>query len=352
MALDEIVWQPCLGTVGDDKYNLPGATKIGGSVDTSSFTGALVYAGDATMYPALPASPTLLQINASSHWNQAIGYHNYRAIRLNNTTGGTTVPTVPYFTPDKRILASDISTLQNALINLRGAGGEQWDVTGPFTPTVQQNKIIYGYHLAEIRKILQLSGTMTIKFQGIAQTMISAEYVRQDTVYPSVPFSETTLTSDYNTAGFLGVSINPPYNMSRTRASIHFPVPYFCIAANLIAQPILNSPSITVGSTTLNGAITMNVSTSNTDDHLLSLGSGYNGYAYNNDNVILSQAAGPITNLNVPLYPPNPGHYWSFLMYNALEFSGGGLGNNAGTAGKADQFLVNQFNTSLKFNFG
>jgi hypothetical protein len=82
MGFDLVTWSPRIGATGDDAYDIPGATRMDGTVDTS-VEHTRVEAGSSSFSD----TPTIAEINASSHWNQLIAALNRRIIRYLETFG-------------------------------------------------------------------------------------------------------------------------------------------------------------------------------------------------------------------------------------------------------------------------
>lgn len=155
-AFDEITWSPRLGSSGDDLYNISGARKIDGTTDTGAPTMAI--AGDSSGFSTIP---TIAQLNASSGFNQIIGYYNRRAGNW-NTLKGTSLTIMPYVSQDTEPTALNFTDLLTNISTLMSSEGFQsvslaWPNT---TPTTGQ--LCYGDFYAYLRKALRISGTMKL----------------------------------------------------------------------------------------------------------------------------------------------------------------------------------------------
>jgi hypothetical protein len=173
MSYDLVTWSPRVGSSGDDLYNVPGATKLDLTVDSGSKT--KIYAGDATGanpgsladfsdYTNASLIPTIAQINASAGVNQVIGLLN-RRIKMWNALAGTSMSAIAYVAASASVTAAKFNAICSAITTLRSTEGFT-AYTFPGTSFGDGNICVgckvYGYHLANMRKALCLSGTQTI----------------------------------------------------------------------------------------------------------------------------------------------------------------------------------------------
>lgn len=158
MPTDDIVWNPRIGAVGDQKYDFPGSSLMAGGTDPGSPT--RIDAGSSAGYSPT-FNPTLAQLQAAASitMNQIIGLINNRITNI-NTTQSLSQPTSTYA---NSVPLDDIS-IQRFILDLRsqidfirlheGSTAFSWDTDfvalGASTLTT-----VKGYHLAEMRKALQ-----------------------------------------------------------------------------------------------------------------------------------------------------------------------------------------------------
>lgn len=154
---DDVTWNPAINSAAsgaslDDRYNIPGATKIDGTVDTVNQA--------AGVYTRINAGATG-NAPTGNGWNQVVGVINARITALNNKMG-TARPTSPTFTVPPTASAVPIR-IQTAILDLRSqidwirlqekstayTWSTDFDAEG-----VNSFVVIKGYHLAELRKAL------------------------------------------------------------------------------------------------------------------------------------------------------------------------------------------------------
>jgi hypothetical protein len=184
MAYDLVTWAPRVGSSGDDKYNVPGATKLNGFVDSG--LPSRIEAGDSSGFSA---TPSIAEINNSSGLNQVIGLLNRRALR-HNALFGTTIPTVAYQAIDERITAAKVAAVNagiSGVITTEGILPTGASLSNPSVGTMMR-----GTTLANMRKALAISGTLRPHyFQDTVNDVIDwNQYRRIDNPYGS-PTSET-----------------------------------------------------------------------------------------------------------------------------------------------------------------
>lgn len=156
MSFDLVTWAPRVGSSGDNLYNVPGATKLDGTLDTGA--PCSVQAADVSGFSA---TPTIAQLNASSGFNQVAGAYNRRALTYNSRFG-TALVSASYVAVGNQPAAADFTGLLSKINTMRAAegwagGSLAWPIS---TPTA--GGIIRGHHLAFLRKALAISGTFNM----------------------------------------------------------------------------------------------------------------------------------------------------------------------------------------------
>jgi len=317
MGFDLITWAPRIGSSGDDAYNVPGSTNIDLSVDTDNPT---------INVPGIfsfSSPPTIPEINAATLWNQAIGALN-RRIQIFNSLFGTTLTTLSYLTA--RVTAANVTAIQSKINAMRAQEG--FAAFSFTTATAGNGHLRFGYFLAEIRKSLRISGVATFSADGTvvgghraAGMKPFKEYARTDTSYPGTPSTEALNTCDLtgSNSRFAGkIATNV-----RGRMLLNCPIPDYATAISS-ATFTFNIQNHVTGDGTTPG-----VYTSNTDDSTPTLGSGYNGSAYNTNNL-----EGTTTNTNgSKTVTLTNGHVTAlagarlcFIMVSTEELAGTGSG--------------------------
>jgi len=222
MAYDLVTWSPRISGAGDDRYNIPGATKLDGSVDTGLPT--RIDAGDGSGFSAIP---TIAQINASSGVNQVIAAINRRILNHNGSYGST-LPSIAYIATGARILASKFAEMMQRITQIKQIEGFV-NVTALTPPTSGQR--ILGSHLAVMRQALAISGELRPQIAdgsgtgyGIASQ--ARQYTRVDNPYG-------TLVSD----AIGGASFQAEWDYSggiytRSRQLQNYAIPEWLSAAN------------------------------------------------------------------------------------------------------------------------
>ena len=210
MGFDQAIWVPAItpggtgannSTADSNAWDVPGSTKLNGSVDAGSPW--RVGAGSSSFSP----TPLISEINLSSDFNQVNGLIN-RRIKRYNTLFGTTVATVPYFSSSNRVKAADLISMQTAINNIRTAEGLPAFI---FTIVPTAALKILGSHLAELRKALRISGVLS---RTVAQQSVrSGRYEILDSPsYPAGPHFESLFPNAGNEAGKLwSGSAGPTY---------------------------------------------------------------------------------------------------------------------------------------------
>lgn len=180
MGFDLVTWSPRVGSSGDDKYNIPGATKIDGSLDSGLPT--RIEAGSSVGFSS---TPTIAEINASSQFNQVIGLVNRRA-RRHNALFGCTIPTLSYLAPDERITAAKLAAIQTGIQNLITVEGIT--PTGAVLTNPNVGELHRGHVLANMRKALAISGTLRPRvFADTAYEPVDwRQYKRVDNPYGTI----------------------------------------------------------------------------------------------------------------------------------------------------------------------
>jgi hypothetical protein len=129
MGFDPVIWNPRIGDTGDDVYDVPGATRMSGSVDPGEPTS--LQAGDASGFSF---EPTLDQINRSSHFNQWVGAYNRRAAQAVRDVGFNVLAasnTTPIIVQIENNLSFGSFPNRLLILGCQGntAANGMWDVT-------------------------------------------------------------------------------------------------------------------------------------------------------------------------------------------------------------------------------
>lgn len=341
MGFDVINWAPVIGS--GDQYNIPGSTKLGGVVDSGTPT--VILAGDASGFSA---TPTVAQINASSHWNQVVGAINRRILTYNQAFGVLPTAALPYFSQNQIIKAADWLNMKNAIIAIRQTEGLPAYTWSPIPSAPTAGSKILGGQLADLRRALRISGVMKFIFtnsiivgNGIPSpnSAVQAQvYQRADKPFGTIdtafispaPESISNVNSAAATVLPLCGKIISGSDLQRLRVLLDIPVPdYFAgQAANL------SSFSLTSQVQVKNGTFSLGWYTSNSDD--------YNGIvtgppwlgncrAYHTTNLWASILSGSITpgspfTLSAPTiaFCVLAGHHLSSILATADDVATGG----------------------------
>jgi len=174
MATDQVTWAPRIDA-GGGRYDIPGSTKLDGTMDTVNPQTRILRGSS-----SFSTTPTIAQINVSSHVNQILGLIN-RRIRTWNTGHGTSYPVLPYVAVGGRILASTFESARTSvdlLRSLEGASPYAWSSDWPS----DDNPRLQGRHLSELRQALAV---ILVSVQNPTDSMTLTElYTR--TKYPFI----------------------------------------------------------------------------------------------------------------------------------------------------------------------
>jgi hypothetical protein len=240
-----------VGGSGDDLYNVPGAIKLDASQDTGNQT--RIDVGDASGFDA---TPTIAQLNASSGLNQVIGALNRRILNY-NATFGTTATTLSYLSADAKITASNFTAINNKINTLRTTEGfATYTFSSPST-----NTSIKGIHLANMRKALAISGTLTPVYNAWAG------YIRHDSPYGTLS-SESLYTGGSEIPVGQSVASSIYY---RYRYMIAFKIPEWLSDAGMISTAVYTRRMYRKY-----GSPVLNLYSSNTDDVPYGTSDAYN----------------------------------------------------------------------------
>lgn len=146
MGFDEVTWNPRLGTDGDARYEVSGATRIDGSLDNGEPT--RIEAGDASAFDEIPS---IEQLNNCTGLNAIIGYLNRRAL----LSGASTMEYVVQDDAARYAVWSLLRDRINALRLYEGFPDYAWPA-----PFITGGTKITGAHLAHLRRALRLSGLL------------------------------------------------------------------------------------------------------------------------------------------------------------------------------------------------
>ncbi len=157
MGFDLVTWAPVIGGSGDNVYNVPGATKLDNTLDTTGGPCG-VDAGDSSGFLTIP---TIAQLNASSGINQVIGLYNRRAGQYNSAFG-TSLTIMAYLAAGVKPKATDFTNLFTNISTLRTQEG--WTASAIAWPntTPTAGRAIRGDHVAYLRKALAIAGTIKL----------------------------------------------------------------------------------------------------------------------------------------------------------------------------------------------
>lgn len=267
MGYDLNWWFPRVGDSGDDKYNVPGATKLDDSVDTGEQTRFAV--GDSGCYSS---TPTPEELGSGSDVNQVIA-----AIRMRmgtyNAAFGTSMTLPNYWNEDTKYSNTDWTTLANAINTLRAAEG-----FAAYTfPTVLSTNYVLGKHLAHLRKALRISGTMTLTSTHLYDNGTTYRwglfYARKDNL-DDTPNAEAFQV-------LRGYTLDGAYRDNQS--GFHWR--YRTLISWKIAPWYRGADSITMRFpfTNIGNSVYPRLYVSDTSDLTASLGTGFNGDAYNTD---------------------------------------------------------------------
>jgi len=174
MATDQVIWAPRIDAAAG-RYDIPGSTKLDGIVDAANPQTRILPGAS-----SFSSTPSIAQINSSSHLNQILGLIN-RRIRLWNAGHGTTFPVQSYVTAGSRILTSTFAIARaniDLLRSLEGASPYAWSSDWPST----ENPRVLGRHLSELRQALAV---ILVSVQNPSDSMVLTEvYTRQK--YPFI----------------------------------------------------------------------------------------------------------------------------------------------------------------------
>jgi len=304
MAFDLVTWAPRVGTSGDDLYNIPGATKLDGTIDTGEPT--RIQAGSSAGFST---TPTIPELNASSDLNQIYGLAN-RRIRTFNTLFGTSLLTLTYITPGTRITVAHITTARTRINALRVAEGF---ANFSFFADVGAGKRMKGDAIAELRKSLRIAGVQKIPTFSTESTGFN----RNDNPYNTlVSESLGSLTGRIGKERASGAGTR----MLRRRFLQSHRIPDWFDQAHVVSAQLRFG--VVVVDQTLE-AFNLVLYSSNTDDHTY----GSVAVAYNLNN-LLQVAAPAVGDYNLPvsaaIIEPQKGARLSFILGTDNETAGGG----------------------------
>jgi hypothetical protein len=312
MGFDLVTWSPRVGSTGDDKYNLPGATKIDGALDTGNPT--RIDVGDASGFSTIP---TIAEINASSGLNQIVGLVNRRR-RNANALLGTAFAALPYFTPGVKITYTDIAALQSGVISARTMDSLE-AYTGTW-PTYSAGTPISGNLIAHLRKSLRISG----KYFGTSRYTYGLRevfYGRRDLPW-GTPYSETVTPPQSYTAGkYLRAS-----GLQRWRMRLLYSqaLPEWVVSTEGTAIVHFTPSSYNAA---LETGWTLDAYLSDSDDHAWTIGS-YTGWPYNTDTLLASFAYSTLSrqtaSVSMSTLAARAGTWLSLVFGNSYEIAGTG----------------------------
>jgi len=251
MAYDLVTWSDRVGASGDNKYNMLGATKLDGSVDTGNPT--RIYAGTSTF----SSPPTIAEINAAGGINQVIALFNRRVSQLNTLRNGSIVSAFSYQASDTRVTTAALSALFTAINNLRV--GEGFATYASF-PSLSANTVMKGSALAHARKALAISGVQTIELSTLG-TSPASRWTRQVDGTPYGTVSATNISTlvsiatNYGGRGVYQAGPNEAYfsggtGYVRTRIVCPLPIYGFVDSSQIVSaslQLVVNTAGVGSG---------------------------------------------------------------------------------------------------------
>jgi hypothetical protein len=313
MGFDLVTWSPRVGSTGDDQYNLPGATKIDGSLDTGNPT--RIDVGDASGFSTIP---TIAEINASSGLNQIVGLVNRRRGNANALLG-TAFAALPYFTPGAKITYTNIAALQSGVIATRTIDSLEVYPVGLW-PAYSTGKPIAGNLIAHFRKALRISG----KYFGTSRYTYGLRevfYGRRDSPW-GTPYSETVSPPQSYMAGkyFLPVGSQ----QWRMRILYAQALPEWVVSTEGSAIVHFTPSSY---NNALEAGWTLDAYLSDSDDHAWTIGS-YTGWPYNTDTLLASFAYSTLSrqtaSVSMSTLAARAGTWLSLVFGNSYEIAGTG----------------------------
>ena len=150
-----VTWNPCVGTTGDDRFNLPSATGYSESLDTSSATYSPIESGDS----GYSTPPTLAEIATRRGYNQIVAVANYRAARLVAVYGYTGWTALAYQPSGPTVYPSTLFNNLKSKINwIRQREGSP---TWTYKSTPAHYSVCSGDVITDFRKALAIAGTVS-----------------------------------------------------------------------------------------------------------------------------------------------------------------------------------------------
>ena len=148
---DYCIWNPRLGTTGDDIYNIPGGTKLDGTKDNTN-PSTLIIAGN---YFPYALDPTVAQLQAADSLgiNQILGV-------LNHFCQQKSLSNIAYTSKNAPIIWNLLHSAKVQIDAVRAAYGMTafpWSSIWTSSPTAGVRSPILGSHFAELRKALNIS---------------------------------------------------------------------------------------------------------------------------------------------------------------------------------------------------
>jgi hypothetical protein len=271
MAFDLTTWNPCIGTTDDDKYDLPGSTRISGSKDTGAPTPIDV--GDPSHYSSIPTDE---EIAAGSGINQVIALVNRRTLRQNQVIGSS-YPALPYLSAGAKITPATINAIMGGIITARAIEGmgpayDQWP------GNIATGQPILGAHVAHMRKALAVSGTLDLTNRYVSSSW--GVYERVDAPY-GTPVSEAVVNVYHDSASYWGKQGIINSELHRRRSSRSYPIPYW-LTAGMVQSAVF---STYVYRRFNSESTALQLWSSNTSDRFVILTPAYDGTFYHTDNL-------------------------------------------------------------------
>jgi hypothetical protein len=351
MGYDIITWNPRISAIGDDAYNIPGATKLDDTQDAGGPT--RIEAGE-TLFSTVPI---ISELNASSGINQIIGLINRRIQGFKNAFPGLLYPfgfnVLPYLVPNSRITAASIAGIAPAINAIRQAEGFANFV---FDANPGVGSLVKGKIFSQFRKALRISGVSTRGVQGTnaASGIDCTKYNQFNYLRVDNPYG--TFVSDLiQQISAIGIDAGKHFNTASTFRRLRLlytiivPPDWTMNAADV---HLLQNFSPATLATTLE-AFDLNLYSANLSEYPRTIGGSDD--MDNLEAQILAPAVSTQYSLAIDptRFASKAGNWFSMIFTTAHEAAGTGVSTFSGDkASGYDFFNVNQANNSFIVDFG
>jgi hypothetical protein len=184
MTIDEFSWEPRAGSTGDDRFNVPGAKGLSGTV----------VSGEQIRIDAVPASystpPTLGQVSAGSGVNQVLAEYNRQRQELVSAGFSASVSGLPESYVSGKVQSTRFRVNYPSVINQVRTVYGFGSYTFNYTPANSSTALIDGAIIAEMRKALTPEGPFSPLRYGTlrsANNNITSTWVNASTTEAIVP---------------------------------------------------------------------------------------------------------------------------------------------------------------------